>query len=125
MRRHRFMVVDFPKASEVPDIRKPWLSHVLPIHCLLGTYHWVRLDDAHVYVTASYGVATHVELSNHPKVTIMPTVSSGKNIQNHMRANPKHYMALSHALKLDDSHTMEDIIEMAEAKFGAIFSAER
>ena len=85
-----------------------------------------------MFVTTTYNIAHHQALQKHPKVTVLPSISSGHKINNlrlaaTATANPKHkhYSALQTALQLSDDKTMADVIEAAELKYGPVFSTEK
>lgn len=117
MRRHRYMIVEH---SVSPDSRK-FEDLILPIHTMLGTYHWAKLDDGHVYVTGHYEISMHDRLARHPKVSVMPHASSNKRLHMHLSERTTHWNALSKKLSLDSSASMSDAIEAAESVFGPVF----
>jgi hypothetical protein len=122
MRRHRYMVVEHPTAAEGEH---HFNSFVLPIHTMLGTYHWARLDADHVFVTGYYEVSLHDRLAKHPKVSVMPSSSSGKPLKNHLAQKDSHWNALAAKLSIDSSASMTDLIDAAEAAFGAAFGLDK
>jgi hypothetical protein len=125
MHRHRYMVVEHPVENEQHDASKKFEEFVLPIHTMLGTYHWMRLDDKHVFVTGNYEVSNHHTLHNHPKVSVLPIVSSGKSLKKHITKEP-HWNALAFGkLTLSEDATASDAVEAAEAAFGPLFGSEK
>jgi hypothetical protein len=97
----------------------------MPVHDLVGSYHWFRLDDDHIMVMMNYAVSNHALLNSHPKVSLLPHIGSSRTIAQHIQKNSNnmvHKDALQIAFNLDDTHTMEDLTEMIVAKQGAIYA---
>lgn len=116
------MIVDHPVAAHAS---KKLEAFAIPIHTMLGTYTWARLDDAHVFVTGTYEISMHDRLAKHPSVSVLPSVSSGKTLQSHLKQKDSHWNALAQKLSLDSNASMSDLIDAAEAKFGAAFSLDK
>jgi hypothetical protein len=120
------MIVDHPASQEKLHLsadRKNVLGQ-LPVHGLLGNYHWARLNAQHVLVTADYSIASHVALAVHPAVSVLPVISSGKTLFKHLNNRKDHLQALID-IGIDDEGTMSDFIEIAESRYGPIFSPEK
>jgi hypothetical protein len=125
MIRQRYMIVEHPRENEMPHADKKFADYVLPIHTMLGTYHWARLDDVHVLVTGQYPVSHHAMIQSHPKTSVLPMVGSGKLLKEHLSSKAEHWKALSSGLSLDDTSTTSDLVEAAEAKFGVLFGSNK
>lgn len=125
MHRHRYMIVEHPVENEQHHPSKQFHEFVLPIHTMLGTYHWARLDDKHVFVSGNYEISTHHMLHTHPKVSILPIQSSGKSLSRHLSQKDAHWQALSTRLALSHDATTSDAIEAASSVFGTIFDSEK
>jgi hypothetical protein len=127
MRRKRYLIVDHSRDLDTikPGERVPRLC----VHHLLNEYHWARLDDKTVVVTAIYPIHNHDALAVHPSVTVLPSQTSSKAILEHLNkvSPPHHYSAIANhrALGIDTSHTMDDFVDALEKNFGAIFSTDR
>jgi hypothetical protein len=122
MRRQRYMIVEHSSEKEAS---KHFNDMVVPIHTMLATYHWARLDDSHVFLTGYYEISMHDRLHQHPKVSVLPSASSAKTLNAHLTTKNNHWQALSRKLSLDSSATTQDAIEAAESMFGAVFSLEK
>jgi hypothetical protein len=121
MRRHRYMIVEHPKFGGAP---RTFQEMILPIHGLLGTHHWVRLDDNHVFLSGHYEASHHNSIHFHPQVSVLPILSSGKKLKAHLSEKVNHWNALS-TLGLSEDSTMTDLAEVAEETFGPIFAADK
>lgn len=126
MNRKRYLIVDHSSDFDTvkPGERVPRLC----VHHLLGEYHWSRLDDKTVVVTATYPAHNHEVLAAHEAVTMLPSETSGKSVLEHLEkvSPPHHYTAIqNHSMGINNSHTMDDFIEALEKRFGAIFSTDR
>lgn len=119
MRRHRYFVVEHAE----PQDKKSFIDLIIPIHTLLGTYHWTRLDAQHILVTGYYEVSNHSALHNHPKVSPLPTVGSSKTLKAHLATKANHWNVLASNLSLTDNSTTADMAEKAEEKYGTMFGA--
>jgi len=118
MQRHRYLIVEHSYAPS-----EKFEETMLPVHTLLGTYHWAKLDDQHVFVTAKYALSHHTRIQGHAKVSVLPSMSSGKTLVSHLK--DRHWQALSAKLGLDHTATMTDAVELAEQVFGPVFSPDR
>lgn len=123
MRRHRYMVVEHSEAAAEITKDKQFHEYVLPIHTLLGTYHWQRIDAEHVFVTGYYDSSHHHIIETHPKVSMLPSIGSSKKLHVHLKA--PHYLALSKKLTLEADSTAADVAEAAEVQFGCIFAPDK
>lgn len=124
MKKLRYMVVEHSRDEEELYIENGEVVGQVPIHHLLGAYHWTRLDDQHVLLMGSYSISHHATLANHEKVSVLPVMHSSKYIQNH-EMKEQHKQALRAALRLDDDHTMEHVIEKLETHHSPIFAAHK
>lgn len=119
------MVVEHPSTNEVPHPSKNFEDFILPVHCLLGTYHWARLDDTHVFVTGHYEVSHHAAIHSHPKVSALPSLGSSRQCKHHTSIKAHHWNALASRLALPDDATSSDVADAAESMFGVLFGADK
>ena len=128
----RYMIVEYPKQDGdgmhvTPEGK---LKNHLPIHELLGSYHFVRLDDDHVLVNGDFPIGHSVKLDKHPAVLVLPHVASAKSISVHgLKFNrTSHANALVRNLSdkgITASSTMSDILDEVSEKFGPVFMPNR
>lgn len=126
MRRKRYLIVDH--SSEFDTVKPGERVPRLCVHHLLNEYHWSRLDDKIVVVTATYPAHNHEIIAAHEAVTMLPSETSGKSILQHLaKVSPPHHIAAiqNHSMGIDESHTMTEFIEALEKNFGVIFSTDR
>ena len=120
----RYMVVEHPVESDQLTTVGNRVIGQVPIHSMLQDYHWARIDKTHVILIGGYSIGHHVALHSHDKVSVLPSQNSTKTIVNHPMKDA-HKKALQMALSLDDSHTMETVLEKLELQYGPIFSPNK
>lgn len=98
-----------------------------PGHDLMRSYHWFRLDDEHIMVSADYHLSRHAALHAHEKISMLAHTGSNKPVHEHIHNKikhehkGKHWHALKKHLDLDETHTMEDMIDKIVEKHGPMF----
>lgn len=119
MRKSRHMVVEHHVKDEELKIVDGRVTGKQPIHDLVGTYHWLRIDDAHIFMVADYSISHHVAIHAHAKVSVLPVVGSSKHLHKHLKG--RHFEALKNRFNLDETHTSEDIIDTIVAIHGPLY----
>lgn len=128
MQKIRYMLVDHPKANEQLGVVDGKVQGKMPVHDLVGTYHWVRLDDDTIFLMADYRVSNHDALHTHPKISVLPSHASSRSVKAHISKMGsrtcvgKHTAVLMTKFALTDDCTMEDLLERIVAKHGALFA---
>lgn len=99
----------------------------ISIHTLLRSYHWHRIDDTHVILLGSYSSRHHNTLATHPRVTLMPHLSSSKQLKKHFDQKGKlhHYHALSKVFAMGENAAMGDFLDHVEEHLGPVFQPRR
>lgn len=120
MRKSRYMVVEHHINDEKLRIEDGKVIGQIAIHGLVGTYHWFRLDDNHVFMMADYSAKHHVAIHEHAKVSVLPVLGSVKHLHKHLKN--KHFLAAKKVFNLDETHTTEDIVDMIIAKHGPLYA---
>lgn len=115
----RYAVVTHPKVTLSLSGNK--IVGKQPVHELVQNYHWVRLDNEHIFMVANYSVSQHTALHVHDKVSMLPHISSSKKVLSSI-TNEKHKNVMVSALGLAAFHTMEDLIDIVISKHGAVFA---
>ena len=97
--RNRYMIVEYSDEQQKKFLKEPLDDHGnfknhLPIHHLLGSCHWAQLDKEHIILLGDYEISNHVQLQNHPAVTMLPHLSSSKKLVNAVKKKT-HFEALN------------------------------
>jgi len=121
MKRQRYIVVRYPVSSEKKHrVENGIFKDHLPIHELLHEYHWERLDDNFVLVTGEYTIGHHHMIMNHPHAHMLPSLGSGKKLYKHGIdcGKQEHTKALIDRFKLNETHSIADLLDELEGKMG-------
>lgn len=108
-------------------IKHAWHSEtVLPVHQLLGGYHWEAISDTHVLLIGDIHLVNMQSVDNHPAVWLLPSVHSSRPLAEHARERAKypHFITLGR-LGISEHHTTMDLAEIAYEKFGSKFALDR
>ena len=122
--RQRYLVVTHPRSNEQLAIVDGEIVGQQPVHHLVANYRWHRMDEDHIIMVAGCPMHTHSELDTHEKVSALPSLHSSKPIHSHFAkmikhsSRDKHLQALTKHLDLDETHTMEDVVDKLVAKHG-------
>lgn len=96
----------------------------VPVHNLMSNYYWTRLDAEHILLMGSHPLSSHNALNEHPDVVVLPFLHHRKTLKEHYKHKDKmgHHAALSKNLSLDEDATMQELVDAAIAKHGAVFA---
>ena len=127
MVRQRYMILEYHRDTENKLVinNAGTLENHLPIHELLISHHWSRLDDEHVVVLGTYSIGNHKHLENHTRLSILPHLASAKPLHTAVK-HQNHWHSLRQAVRADDIPlTMTDIVDDLEAIHGTVFGPLR
>ena len=119
MRRYRYMVVRHHKdvAAKMTIVNGRFENH-LPIHHLLLSYHWTRMNDEFVLVYGEYAIGHHNALADHEHVLMLPSTGSAKNLLQHGEDKGKKVHAESLIARYKSLHsdsTLSDLLDELES----------
>jgi hypothetical protein len=98
----------------------------LPIHDLLGSYHWARLDDDYVFVIGSFSVENTLAIADREDTLMLPYNASGKRLLRYGSDSNRQLQIASLAARfnLTDQDTMSDLLDQVST-FGVVFMPSR
>lgn len=123
MLKQRYMIVEYHEHQEAAlGIHENGsLVNHLPLHSMLGTYHWSRLDAEHVLLLGVYSVSKQPELDAHQAVSVLPHLASTKHLHKGVRKDA-HWQALSKSLGLAAPSTMSDVVDALHTVHGPLYA---
>ena len=117
---HRYMIVEH-KSRKLGFDEQGRFKNQLPIHHLLGPYHWVHLDSNHVLVTGHFAMLHMKHIEARADVSVLPSLYSSKTVSKSVKKSA-HWSALQNKLQASDDHTTIDIAETAAIKLDPLFA---
>lgn len=121
--RQRYMIVRYPIASEkkLGNLSSNGrFVNAVPIHELLTAYYWSRIDANLVLLLGEYPYHFQQAILNRSDVEVLPSITSTKKLGSVVKKKD-FWRALKANLRVDDSSTMDDILDIMEAKHGPMF----
>lgn len=114
---HRFAVVKHDWSNKFGRV---------PIHHLLGEYHWASLDEGHVLLLGYVHPPRIMTLDKHPDCLLMPSLFSTKTVFAHAEERQKSHFCLPLVMhmSLQPHHQVMHLAEIAHAMHGKIFALD-
>jgi hypothetical protein len=124
MKQHRYMVLEHAEADQQLGIDgNGKITGRIPVHHLLQSYHWHRLDGRHVLVYGSHSISHAQLLQQLPIVSLLPHLQSTKKMKDIMQ--PAHFAAVQAYFGLADDAIPADLADGVVTRFSPLMHPQR
>lgn len=97
----------------------------IPIHEMLGQYHWEALDEEHVLLLGALATSKVEYVDSHASVLLLPSIHSRRTIKEHadVRDKMSFFLTLGR-IGIHDQHFVVDLAIAAHEAFGHKFALD-